>query len=363
MPSKPYVKLNAGDPDVEAPKDALDAVLEAIKKGGDWTHYGGVEIPKQFRLAVVDYYKKWIGPEYKESQVIPVAGSSAALYIAMASVLKEGDEIILWEPSYSNHYVMLRDMGIKMRIPELPRENKYHMDLGKLPSYVTKKTKAILVCNPNNPTGTVYKKKEIEAVGDLAEDNDLAIFSDEIYLHYVYDDNKFVAPSTIGNLRERTINIMSFSKTFSMTGWRLGYVIVPDKYLVKAQTVSRVTAPRPATFIYPAGVACLRSDFKYVDERRKEYSARRDYFTKAIDDMGMPCHKFEGAFYAWFDARKYGLKSDDFIARLEKEQNVTLSSGAGFGTKQEGFIRVPMTAPIPVLKDVVERVRSFTGKL
>jgi len=363
MPSKPYVKLNAGDPDVEAPKCAIDAVLEAIKKGGDWTHYGGNEIPKQFREAVVDYYKKWIGPVYKESQVIPVAGSSAALYIAMASVLKEGDEILLWEPSYSNHYVMLRDMGIKMKIAELPRENKYHMDLDKLESYVSKKTKAVLVCNPNNPTGTVYKKKEIKAVGDLAEDHDLAIFSDEIYLHYVYDDNKFVAPSTIENLKERTINIMSFSKTFSMTGWRLGYVIVPDRYLEKAQIVAKVTAPRPATFIYPAGVACLRSDFKYVDERRKEYAARRDFFTKAIDDMGMPCHKFEGAFYAWFDARKYGLKSDEFIEKLEKVENVSLSSGSAFGTKQEGFIRVPMTQPIPVLKDVVERVEHFTSKL
>jgi aspartate/methionine/tyrosine aminotransferase len=121
MPSKPYIKLNAGDPDVEAPKYAIDAVQDAIKKGGDWTHYGGAEIPKQFRLAVVDYYKKTIGPEYKESQVLPVAGSSAALYIALSSCLKEGDEIMLWEPSYSNHYVMLRDMGIKMQIPRLPR--------------------------------------------------------------------------------------------------------------------------------------------------------------------------------------------------------------------------------------------------
>lgn len=363
MPSKPYLKLNTGDPDVEAPKYAIEALQDAVKKGGDWTHYGGSEIPKQFREAVVDYYKKWIGPVYKESQVIPVAGSSAALYIAMAAVLKEGDEIILWEPSYSNHYVMLKDMGIKMKIPELSRESGYHMDLDKLSSYVTKKTKAVLVCNPNNPTGSVYSKKEIEAVGDLAEDHDLAIFSDEIYLHYVYDDKKFVAPSTIGNLRERTINIMSFSKTFSMTGWRLGYVIVPDKYLAKAQTVAKVTAPRPATFIYPAGVACLRGDFKYVEERRKEYQARRDYFTKAIDDMGMPCHKFEGAFYAWFDARRYGLKSEDFVAKLEKAENLALSNGAAFGTKQEGFIRVPMTAPISVLKDAVERVERFTKKL
>jgi len=364
MPSKPYIRLNAGDPDVEAPKYAIDAALDAIKKGGDYTHYGtGTSIPKDFRDAVVDYYKKFIGPEYKESQVYPVAGSSAALYIALSSCLEKGDEIMLWEPSYSNHYVMLRDMGIKMTIPELSRETNYHMDLAKLPSYITKKTKAILVCNPNNPTGSVYTKKEIEAVGDLAEDHDLTILSDEIYLHYVYDNKKFVAPSTIGNLKERTINIMSFSKTFSMTGWRLGYVIAPDRYAAKAQAMMRVAAPRPATFLYPAGTACLRGDFKYVDERRKEYQARRDYFTKAIDDMGMPCHKFEGAFYAWFDARKYKLKSDEFIAKLEKDQNVALSSGAAFGTKQEGFIRVPMTAPIPVLKDVVERVEAFTKKL
>jgi aminotransferase len=359
---KPYIRLNAGDPDVEAPKYAVDAALDAIKKGGEWTHYGGTEIPKSFRDAVVDYYKKWIGPEYKESQVLPLAGSSAALYVALASVLKEGDEILLWEPSYSNHYVMLRDMGIKMNIAELSN-GKYHMDTDNLEDHVTKKTKAVLVCNPNNPTGTVYDKKEIEAVGDLAEDHDLAIFSDEIYLHYVYDGKKFVAPSTIGNLRDRTINIMSFSKTFSMTGWRLGYVIVPDRYLAKAQTVARLTAPRPATFVYPAGVACLRGDFKYVDERRKEYQARRDYFTTAIDKMGMPCHRFEGAFYAWFDARKYKLTSNEFIARLEKEENVTLSSGSAFGTKQEGFVRVPMTAPIPVLREVVERVDSFTKKL
>jgi aminotransferase len=361
--SKPYIKLNAGDPDVEAPKYAVKAAMDAIKKGGDWTHYGGAEIPKQFRESVVDYYKKYIGPEYKESNVIPVAGSSAALYIALSAVLKEGDEILLWEPSYSNHYGMLKDMGIKLNIAELPRENKYHMDLKKLPDHVTSKTKAILVCNPNNPTGTVFTKKEIEAVGDLAEDNDLAILSDEIYLHYVYDRNKFIAPSTIGNLRERTINIMSFSKTFSMTGWRLGYVIAPERYLAKAQSIARLAAARPATFIYAAGNACLRGDFKYVEKRRREYKKRRDYFTKAVDDMGYPCHKFEGAFYAWFDARKTKLTSNDFIAKLEKAENVSLSSGSGFGTKQEGFIRVPMTQPIPVLEDVVERLQRFSKKL
>jgi aminotransferase len=116
-------------------------------------------------------------------------------------------------------------------------------------------------------------------------------------------------------------------------------------------------------FIYQLASRACVGDFKYVEERKKEYQARRDYFTKAIDDMGMPCHKFEGAFYAWFDARKYGLKSDEFIARLEKEENCALSSGAAFGTKQEGFIRVPMTAPIPVLKDIVSRVENFTKKL
>ena len=361
--SKNYIKLTGGDPDVEAPPWVIDAALNAIKEGGKWTHYARGEIPEQFKEAVVDYYKTF-GPVYETENVIPTAGSSAALYIALASVLEEGDEVLMWSPSYAGHYRILNDIGVKASIAPLKRENGYHPDLDTLEDYISPDTKAVLICNPNNPTGTVFTRKELEGIGKIATDYDLAIFSDEIYLHFVYDDNEFVATSTLKGLKERTINIMSFSKTFSMTGWRLGYTIVPERYLDKANKINALTAPRPATFIYAAGTAALRGSMSYVEERRQAYDERRRYFCKAIGELdGLSCHLFEGAFYSWFDARSDGLGSEEFVKRFEEAENVGLSPGNRFGVNTDGFIRVPLVQPVPVLEDVVTRLERFLGTL
>ena len=337
--------------------------LSAIKEGGRWTHYAGQEIPRRFQEAVVDYYKAF-GPEYKPENVIPTAGSSAALFIVLRTVLDQGDEILLWSPSFVGHYRILNSLGVKMSIAPLTRETGYHPDLDTLEDCIGPGTKAVLVCNPNNPTGTVFTEKELRAIGDLAMDYDLTIFSDEIYLHYVYDDNEFYSTASFEGLEERTINIMSFSKTFSMTGWRLGYTIVPDGYLKRASTIASMTAPRPATFVYAAGTAALRGNMSYVDERRQAYNERRRYFCTAVDDVeGLSCHLFEGAFYAWFDARSYGLGSEEFCDRLKKQENVALSPGHTFGVETDGFVRVPLVQPVPVLEDVVERLRRFVRSL
>ncbi len=363
--SKDFINLSGGDPDAEAPKWAVEATLNAIKGGKEWTHYAAMtDHPEQFKQAVVDYYKSVSGVEYETKQVIPTAGSSAALYIALASVLKEGDEALLWNPFYAGHKWILDEMGVKMNLAPLDPENSYRPVLSEIENKITPKTKAVILCNPGNPTGTVFNEKELRYVTDLAIKHDLAILSDEIYLHYIYDDAKFVSTASLGpEVKERTINIMSFSKTFSMTGWRLGYDIVPEKYLDKAVRINRMTGPRPANFVYAAGIAALRGDFGYVEERRQIYQKRRDYFCKAIDDLGFPCHKFEGAFYAWFDARSTGLGSQEFVDRLHKEENCLLSPGSWFGVDTDGFIRVPLVRPIPVLEDVVDRVKRFTERL
>ncbi len=362
MSSKPLINLNAGDPDVEAPKAVKDAVMDALKKGGNWTHYGGRDIPKQFREAVVDYYKT-IGPEYKDSNVLPTAGSSAALYVALATILDKGDELLMWEPSYSGHFGLMSRMGLKSSVAPLLKETEFHPDVDTLNDYVSPKTKAVLICNPNNPTGTVFTKKELEGIGEIAEENDLAIFSDEIYLHFVYDDNVFTAPSSIG-FEDRTINIMSFSKTFSMTGYRLGYVIVPDRYLEKATVIQGLTAARPATFVYAGGVAALRSDMSYVEERCKVYDERRNYFCKAIDAVdGLTCDLFEGAFYAWFSIEDLGIGSVEFCDRLMKEENVGLRPGKNFGMNIDGYVRVPLIRSIPELKQAVARIENFVSNL
>ncbi|MBT3284250.1 pyridoxal phosphate-dependent aminotransferase [Candidatus Bathyarchaeota archaeon] len=362
--TKNFINLSGGDPDVEAPKWAVDAAINAIKAGGDWTHYAQMtDHPEQFKAVVVDYYKQF-GPEYDTKQVLPTAGSTAALYVALASVLKEGDEALLWNPFYAGHKWILDEMGVKMNLAPLDPENNYRPKLDEIADKVTPKTKAVIICNPGNPTGTVFNEKELRYVTDLAIENDMAILSDEIYLHYVYDDAKFISTASISEeVKERTINIMSFSKTFSMTGWRLGYDIVPEMYLDKAQRIAKMTGPRPAHFVYAAGMAALKGDFGYVEERRQIYQGRRDYFCKAIDDLGFPCHKFEGAFYAWFDARSTGLGSQEFVDRLHKEENCLLSPGSWFGTDTDGYIRVPLVRDIAVLTDVVDRVKRFTESL
>ncbi len=364
--SKEKIILSIGDPDVEAPDYVFEAAYAKMKEGGDWTHYGYMtDKPAGFRQAVVDYYKKESGVEYDQSAVIPCAGSSAALYIALSTILSEGDEILMFEPTYRGHFAILDGMGVKQNLVQMEKENAYHPEIDAIAEAITPKTKAVLVCNPNNPTGTVFTQQELSAIGDLAVDHDLGIFSDEIYLHFVYDDNKFVSTASLSEAyKERTINIMSFSKTFSMTGWRLGYDIVPEMYLKRAKLIAGMAAPRPPTFLYAAGEAALRGDFKYVEERRVAYDERRKYFCNAVNDIkGLECKPFEGAFYAWVDATSTGLSSKEFADRLAEAENVYVSPGDAFGPSQDGMLRMPLCSKMPVLEEGVARLERFMASL
>ena len=360
---KEYIKLDAGDPDAEAPQYAINEALIGIIEGGINTHYPHYSgYPDLFAEAVVDYYKKFTGVEYDPKYIVPAAGSSAALYIALNACLEKGDEVLMFTPYYMGHATIFNGMGVKMNMVPLHKETNYHPDVDEIAEYVTPKTKAAMVCNPANPSGTVYTPGELKMIGDLAIDHDFALLADEIYLHYTYDGHKFTSIASLSDdYKENTLCIMSFSKSFSMTGWRLGYDIIPDKYKEKADLIRGLCAPRPATFVYRAGIACLRGDFQYVEDRRVEYEKRRNYFCKAVDDIGWPCHMFEGAFYAWFDARSTGFGSREFLNRLEESQNLLLSPGNRFGA--DGFIRVPLVKPVPVLKEVVSRLKEFKASL
>ena len=361
--SKPMINLNSGDPDAEAPTHVREAVIQSVSDGGKWTHYWPSEVTSEFCQAVVNYYRN-IGPEYKPKNVIPTAGSSPALYVALKTILDKGDEILMWQPSYSGHYTMLKTMGVKMNVAPLLEETAFHPDIDTLSKYITPKTKAVLICSPNNPTGTVFTRKELKAIGEHAIDNDLAVFSDEIYLHFVYGNSKFTSTASIDNLKERTINIMSFSKTFSMTGYRLGYTIVPERYLSKANAIARMVAARPTTFVYAGGLAALNGDMSYVEERRLEYETRKNYFCNALDNInGIYCQSSEGAFYAWFNIKELGLNSDEFCKRLMDEQQVNVRPGNRFGLNVEGYVRAALVQPIPVLKEAIRGISYFADTL
>ncbi|MEE8355491.1 MAG: pyridoxal phosphate-dependent aminotransferase [Candidatus Bathyarchaeia archaeon] len=363
---KEQINLGTGDPDAEAPRNVVEAAVEALREGGPWTHYSHIrKNPTQdnFLEAVVDYYKG-LGPTYELEQVIPTAGSGAALSIAMATLLKRGDEILMFEPAFMGYFRALKELGVKPVFAPLSEDRGFHPDTETLGEYVTPKTKAILLCSPNNPTGTVLTPEETQGIADVAIEHDLNVIADEIYLHYIYDDNVFTSISGLEGMKERTINVMSFSKTFSMTGWRLGYALVPERHLEKAKEKAGFINAMPATFVHAAGAVALREGWGYVDKLREEYLNRRNYFCDAADGIkGLSCQRAEGGFYAWVKIAGTGLDSQEFVERLAEKEKLTLTPGHVFGGKRDDYVRVALVRPVPVLEKAVERLRRFVESL
>jgi len=360
------INLGGGDPDAEAPRKVVEAAKRYLDEGGVWTHYSHIRknpIQDNFLEAVADYYKRF-GPEYEPDQVLPTCGSGAALYIAMATLLEEGDEILTWEPAFMGYFRKLQTLGVKPILAPLEEEKGFHMDAETLPEYISPKTKAILLCSPNNPSGTVYTPEETKVIADLAKDHDLGVIADEIYLHYVFDDNVFTSISSLEGMQERTINVMSFSKTFSMTGWRLGYAIVPKKHVARAKELASLVSPTPSTFVHAAGAVALRECWDYVDERREKYLKRRNYFCDAVDDInGLSCTRFEGGFYAWVNISGTNLASGEFAERLLEEKKLRVTPGHIFGEGSDGYLRIALVRPVPVLEQAVDRLESFVASL
>jgi len=358
--SQDVLRLSAGDPDFEAPAHVKEAAIRAIEEGGRWTHYAfrGVQ---EFKEAVVNYYAKY-GVKYDPSQVHATAGSSVALNVALAGILEPGDECIVFDPTFAAHFRIPPYFGAKVVYVPL-NKGAFHMDPEELRRRVTSRSKMIILCNPNNPAGTVYTREELEAIAEVAIENDLVVLADEIYNEFIYDGRKHIAIASLDGMKERTIVVMSFSKTFAMTGWRLGYYIAPEEL---AERLSRVPiGARPATFIQKAGAAALTGSFEPVRRMCEEYDRRRRFFVKRLNEIeGISCHMFEGAFYAYPDIRELGIPSARFVEEFMRREKVLISDGSRFGPEvAKGHLRIPLVRPIDVLETVASRMEHFVKTL
>ena len=354
------LRITGGDPDFEAPPHVLEAALKGIQEGGRWTHYSFGGVP-EFKEAVVNYYTKY-GVRYDSSQVYPTAGSSPALTVAMAALLEPGDECIVFDPTFVPHFRNPPYFGAKVVYMPL-NEGIFHMDPDELGKSVTDRSKMIILCNPNNPAGTVHTKEELTAIAEVAIENDIIVLADEIYNEFIYDGRKHIAIASLDGMRERTIVVMSFSKTFAMTGWRLGYYIAPEEL---AEKMSRVPfRAGPSTFVQKAGAAALTGSFDPVRKMCEEYDRRRKFFVKRLNEIdGITCHMFEGAFYAYPDIRALGTPSARFIEEFAKEEKVLLSDGSRFGPEvAKGHLRIPLVKPVDVLESVASKMERFVKTL
>ena len=358
-----FLRNSSGDPDFEAPPHVKEAAIKAIQEGGKWTHYASAESQQEFKEAVVKYYSKY-GVKYDPSWVYPTAGSGTALNVVIAGLLKPGDECLVFDPTFGTHFRTPPYFGAKVVYIPL-NKGFYHMDPDpdELRKRVTDKAKMLILCNPNNPAGTVYTKEELEAIAEVAREKNFIVLADEIYNEFIYDGRKHVSIASLDGMKERTVLVMSFSKTFAMTGWRLGYYVAPPELTERMGRIPVGAAS--ATFVLKAGAAALTGPFDAVRKMCEEYDKRRRFFVKRMNEIdGFSCHMFEGAFYAYPDIKELGVSSAKFVEELANREKVQISDGSNFGPEvAKGHLRIPLVKSIEILETIASKMERLTKTL
>jgi aminotransferase len=350
------LRLSGGDPDFDTPKHIRDAAYKAMEEGR--THYPPMPGIPSIREALVEYNGQY-GVDWKPSEVVLTAGSGLALYLAMAGTLNAGDEVMLLEPYFMAYKSLLSYLGMKKSPVPLVEETNWHLDLEAVKEGITPKTKMIVLCSPNNPSGTVFNKKELEGIADVAKDNDLLVLSDEVYNEFVWDGLKHLSIAALPGMKERTLVCNSFSKTWAMTGWRMGYVIADEPIASKLTKIP--VGYRPTSFIQNAGVAALKGPWEPVTEMLKEYDKRRKYLVNRLNEIeGIECQMPEGAFYLFPNHKAIGIKSEKYCERLLREEKVLVYPGTTFGDSSDYHVRIPLVVPVESLENVavaMEKIR------
>jgi aspartate/methionine/tyrosine aminotransferase len=352
------IKLQGGDPDFDTPQNIKDALSEAMNSGK--THYPPTHGVPELRNAIAEYYQSK-GVAQEPSNVIVTSGSGMALNAGMSSVLNPGDEVILPEPYYMAYANLLDYFKVKRVSVPLVEEDGFRLDTVALEQAVTPKTKMILICNPNNPTGTVYNQGELEAIRDVSIANDLLVFSDDVYLEFAWNGNKSKCIASLPGMAERTIITNSFSKTFAMTGWRLGFIVAPPSI---SSAVKRLPIGyRTNTFVQHAGVEALTNSWSAVDAMMKEFDSRRKFFVKRINEIeGVSCVMPEGSFYTFPRIETKEGTTRPFCGKLLRNEKILIRPGDSFGDPTESNVRIPLIRPVDVLERVAEGIERQLKK-
>jgi aminotransferase len=353
------INLAGGDPDFDTPGHITDAVIRAIRRGE--THYPPTHGLPALRNALAEYYGKY-GAEWDTAEVIVTAGSGVSLFASMAGTVNPGEEVIVLEPyfmAYSNliEYLGAREVGVA-----LGEEKGYHLDLEVLKEKVSPNTKMIVLCNPNNPSGTVYTREELAGIAEVARDNDLLVLSDEVYNEFVWDGREHVSIASLPGMKERTIISNSFSKTFAMTGWRLGYILTDKSIATRLQRIP--VGYRTNTFVQTAAVEALKGPWGPVERMVEEYDRRRRFMVPRLNEIdGITCHMPEGAFYLFPNIGGLGVGSEEFCESLLVEKKILARPGTAFGVSGERHMRIPLIKPVETLGEIADAIEDHAKNL
>ena len=355
------ISLGVGEPDFDTPWHIREEGIYSLEKGR--TFYTSNSGLKELKEEVSKYLDRRFGLKYEPSgEIMITVGGSEAIDGALRAMLDEGDEVILPQPSYVSYEpcIVLAD-GVPV-IVELKEENGFKLTRQQLEEVVTEKTKILIMPFPNNPTGAIMTEEELKPIVDFVIEHDLFVISDEIYSELTYSGTH-ASIGAFPGMKERTIVINGFSKSYAMTGWRLGYACGPKVILdqiLKIHQFAIMCAPTTSQY---AAIEALRHGDADVEKMRNEYDRRRRFLLNAFQEMGIECFEPFCAFYMFPSIKKFGMSSDEFATRLLKEEKIAVVPGTAFGDCGEGFLRISYAYSIEDLKAALERIESFIKKL
>jgi len=355
------ISLGVGEPDFVTPWHIREAAITSLEQG--YTSYTPNAGLLELREEIAHYMRTQFQVEYSPTdEIIVTVGASSAIDIALRTILDPGDEVIVVEPCFVSYVPMVELAGgVAVQVQAL-KENDFKILPDQIEAIVTEKTKAIMLCSPNNPTGTMLSKHELEGIAELANKYDFLVIADEIYAELAYDE-EYTSMAAIPGMLERTILVSGFSKGFAMTGWRLGFVCAPAEISNAMLKVHQYGLMCASTMSQYAAIEALKSGRADVEEMVKSYRRRRNYIVQSFNEIGLECHEPGGAFYAFPSIQSTGLTSQEFAEKLLLQEGVAVVPGDVFGESGEGHIRCSYASSLEQLQEAVKRIKRFIDSL
>ena len=355
------ISLGVGEPDFDTPWHIRDEGIYALEKGR--TFYTSNSGLKALRQEISNYIKRTQNIVYNpDNEIIVTVGGSEAIDIGIRALVNDGDEVIIPQPSYVSYEPCALLANAKPVIINLKAENEFRLTSDELLNAITEKTKILILPFPNNPTGSIMDKEDLEKIAKVIIEKDIYVMSDEIYSELSYKD-KHVSIASLPQMKERTILINGFSKAYAMTGWRLGYACAPKeiiKQMTKIHQYAIMCAPTTSQY---AAVEALKNGDNDVAMMRQSYNQRRRFLLNSFKEMNLPCFEPFGAFYVFPCIKEFGMTSEEFATRLLQEEKVAAIPGNAFGDSGEGYLRISYAYSLDNLKKAMERLSRFVKKL
>ena len=357
---KDAISLGVGEPDFDTPWHIRDEGIYALERGR--TFYTSNAGLKDLREEIANYLKRTQGIHYNpDNEILVTVGGSEAIDIGLRAIINPGDEVIIPQPSYVSYEPCAILAGAKPVIIELKAENEFRLKPDELLNAITDKTKILILPYPNNPTGAIMEKEDLEAVARIIKEKDILVMSDEIYAALTYK-GKHVSIASLDGMKERTILINGFSKAYAMTGWRLGFACAPKEITAQMTKIHQYAIMCAPTTSQYAAVSALRNGDNDVEMMRQSYNQRRRFLLNAFKEMGLECFEPYGAFYVFPCIKEFNMTSEEFATKLLMEEKVAVVPGTAFGECGEGFVRISYAYSLENLKEALYRIDNFIKK-